>query len=556
MAALRAGEGGMNLASLPPACMSAVSAYAGASYLWSFIRMRGDRTSLFFALSCFSIALYDAFCAGLYGAAGVGQGMTWQRLQFASLGVFSICFAWFVHHYVRSGRTTIFAGYTLFMAAWVIAGLLVRGDMTLSASESIAREVFFFGSAVSVVYNEARPGPLYMVQYGAMFLVSLYLIWIAFNLYLDTRDRNTLALLVAFALFYLASVNDICVGMGIYPFFYVAEYAFMCVIVSMAFVMQNRFIDLHREVGELNEVLDRKVTDRTIELYVSEIGNVLYSDLLRGRKEEARDDGDRNSLESLSKDLAIIANLDIMLAKALAKAVEMTSSSTGFLFMADRRGSLVMRASIPEEGGSMSHELRELLRGEVLRHGGRLSVKRFRNSRGIAVPVVLDGMTIGACCLEKETVAYAPSEVRMVRSFIDRVTVLLENAFLYQRMANSVRATTRMSVSREIEEKINGAIRYIDENYTYDISREGLASALNMHPDSLGRYFKLCTGRRMNDYINALRVVEAARRLRETDDSVITIAFAVGFESIPTFNRVFAQIMKQTPSAYRESNRQ
>jgi transcriptional regulator GlxA family with amidase domain len=85
-----------------------------------------------------------------------------------------------------------------------------------------------------------------------------------------------------------------------------------------------------------------------------------------------------------------------------------------------------------------------------------------------------------------------------------------------------------------IEEKIRRARLYIGENYTSDISREGLAASLSMHPDSLGRFFRMYTGKRIGEYINELRVRKVAEELDKSEDSIVQIAFAAGFESIAT----------------------
>ena len=64
--------------------------------------------------------------------------------------------------------------------------------------------------------------------------------------------------------------------------------------------------------------------------------------------------------------------------------------------------------------------------------------------------------------------------------------------------------------------------------------------------------FKIFTNKKMGDYINELRVKDAAKRLVETDDNVISIAFSVGFDSLRTFNRVFPKFMNMTPEKYRK----
>ena len=97
------------------------------------------------------------------------------------------------------------------------------------------------------------------------------------------------------------------------------------------------------------------------------------------------------------------------------------------------------------------------------------------------------------------------------------------------------------------------AIEYLNENFTFEISREGLAALLDINPDNLGRIFKKYTGKKLSDYINELRIKDAALKLTNTDDNIVNIAFSVGFESLSTFNRVFLKIMKITPTGYRNS---
>lgn len=55
------------------------------------------------------------------------------------------------------------------------------------------------------------------------------------------------------------------------------------------------------------------------------------------------------------------------------------------------------------------------------------------------------------------------------------------------------------------------------------------------------------------DCVNGLRVADAQRRLRETDDAILSIGLAAGFSSKSTFNRVFRARAGLTPTAYRTS---
>ena len=122
---------------------------------------------------------------------------------------------------------------------------------------------------------------------------------------------------------------------------------------------------------------------------------------------------------------------------------------------------------------------------------------------------------------------------------------VIENALLNERLSEKDESQKRGPypvISDMAEEKIQKVVNYIHENYTFDISREGLAATVDVHPDSLGKLFKSVTSKKLGDYINELRVKDAAKKLVETDDNVINIAFSVGFDSLRTFNRVFPEI--------------
>ncbi|MCX7679086.1 MAG: AraC family transcriptional regulator [Spirochaetes bacterium] len=106
------------------------------------------------------------------------------------------------------------------------------------------------------------------------------------------------------------------------------------------------------------------------------------------------------------------------------------------------------------------------------------------------------------------------------------------------------------------EEKLERVIEFLKQNYTSDISREGLAAAIGMSGDHMSRMFKAYTGKKINDFINELRVEAAAERLCTTNEKIIDIAFSVGFESLATFNRAFVKIKGVSPSNFRkEKNR-
>jgi AraC-like DNA-binding protein len=102
-------------------------------------------------------------------------------------------------------------------------------------------------------------------------------------------------------------------------------------------------------------------------------------------------------------------------------------------------------------------------------------------------------------------------------------------------------------------EKVKMVQDYISLNYNFELSREGLASLVNLSAGRLGKYFKKATGFKINEYTNKLRIDKASQLLLETNKTVLEIAYEVGFESLRTFNRVFILEKKMNPIKFRNS---
>jgi len=105
--------------------------------------------------------------------------------------------------------------------------------------------------------------------------------------------------------------------------------------------------------------------------------------------------------------------------------------------------------------------------------------------------------------------------------------------------------------SQQLDPKIKEAIVYINNNYHDEISREGIAAMLNLHPDYFSKAFKYYTGKRFNDYINELRIKESMKLIQNTQKTILEIAMQVGFENLKTFNRAFKKFTGKKPSSYR-----
>lgn len=103
---------------------------------------------------------------------------------------------------------------------------------------------------------------------------------------------------------------------------------------------------------------------------------------------------------------------------------------------------------------------------------------------------------------------------------------------------------------------LSDILLYCYDNFTEDISLHTLADALHVSHYYISRIFNENLRIGFRDYINSLRVEKACELLKGSGDSITDIAFAVGFNSIRTFNRSFTKAFKLSPTQYRELIRQ
>ncbi len=101
-------------------------------------------------------------------------------------------------------------------------------------------------------------------------------------------------------------------------------------------------------------------------------------------------------------------------------------------------------------------------------------------------------------------------------------------------------------------EKLSEAFKFIDTNYMNDISLTDVAKAVGFSESYFSRIFKDITEKNFILYLNEYRIKQAELFLIESNMSIADIAYAVGFNSIVTFNRSFKSIKGCSPSVYKK----
>ena len=100
--------------------------------------------------------------------------------------------------------------------------------------------------------------------------------------------------------------------------------------------------------------------------------------------------------------------------------------------------------------------------------------------------------------------------------------------------------------------RIQNVIKYLQENYYYDISLQTVAEHFGVHKVYLARSFKSETGETLNEFLNKIRVEKAKLLLSITDNKANEIAYTVGFNNTQSFYNVFKKYTGFSPNEYRK----
>ena len=97
---------------------------------------------------------------------------------------------------------------------------------------------------------------------------------------------------------------------------------------------------------------------------------------------------------------------------------------------------------------------------------------------------------------------------------------------------------------------------HIARNYHMPLTADSIAKADGLHPNYAMSLFRQAFGTTMSEFIVQHRISHAQRLLVTTDELVINIALASGFQSLSRFNDAFKRACGCSPRDYRRVNLQ
>lgn len=124
-------------------------------------------------------------------------------------------------------------------------------------------------------------------------------------------------------------------------------------------------------------------------------------------------------------------------------------------------------------------------------------------------------------------------------------------------IANVIESYIRMlalffSDREEKNPLIENLIKYALANLEYPLDLDCFSEVFHYNPKYLGRIFKAEMGMSLCEFVNKERCERAKIFLSQGWESVIDIAYKIGFENVTYFNRVFKKYTGVTPTEYRK----
>lgn len=98
------------------------------------------------------------------------------------------------------------------------------------------------------------------------------------------------------------------------------------------------------------------------------------------------------------------------------------------------------------------------------------------------------------------------------------------------------------------------AKRYIDANYSKNITLDGLAEITHINKFYLAHSFTECMGQSPINYLTEKRLAASKELLSSSNLSVAQIASSTGFSSQSYFSQIFKKKVGMTPQQYRKRN--
>ena len=110
------------------------------------------------------------------------------------------------------------------------------------------------------------------------------------------------------------------------------------------------------------------------------------------------------------------------------------------------------------------------------------------------------------------------------------------------------------SKQKKINSVIEKANKYIEANFSMEISLDDIAKEVNLSPFYFSHFYKEETGASFIDSLITYRIEKAKEMLSKTEESIKEVSRSVGYVDPNYFSKLFKKIVGITASEYKEQN--
>ena len=125
--------------------------------------------------------------------------------------------------------------------------------------------------------------------------------------------------------------------------------------------------------------------------------------------------------------------------------------------------------------------------------------------------------------------------------------------FFFLLISERQKKTVSTSSNPKSLEKMKTVLKYVENHYTEKLTIDDMAELTYYSKSHFMKFFKAHMGTGFTEYLNDYRLTMAARLLKSSDESILMIADASGFDNLSYFNRIFKRKYGVSPGAYRKA---
>jgi len=230
-----------------------------------FIRRTRDKVHLTFAALCIVQMGYFIIQGLWYSTTDIQQALILVRFAYAFISLAIGLQLWFFYLFCEKPFPIFwcYLGTVIFSAFSIISFLPI--EVALSLNGAITKTVSFLGPPDISIYD-FQPGWILELFLFCAYTEMIILQVIICRYYLKQRGTLLKPMPIVWMIVLMTALYDSFVVSGVYDTIYLSEFAYILLVLTMAYRLTSNSIDAMDEVERLNVHLDHLVMERTHEL--------------------------------------------------------------------------------------------------------------------------------------------------------------------------------------------------------------------------------------------------------------------------------------------------